>query len=438
MPSALRFLEGRPVPPWRAAALQASLAACGFALFAATWKLWTPQDVFPQVPLVAWAANTPTSVQWASLAVAGVSMAAVLILAMRRFGSAGASPSQASAIALLSFAASTSLLFLIDQHRLQPWAFQFVVIAIVLACLPARRAFVLLRWLTVSIYFWSVVAKCDYAFLHTQGQQFVEGFAALLGMSAADLSPAVRLAGAWCFPLTELLIAIGLCLPLHRSRLLRRCVLSIVVAMHLLLIVVLSPLGLNHQLGVLIWNVWFIAQALLLFGGDGQTTGATIQQPRASLPRELTEVLVEFLVAAVILLPALNLVDRYDHWLAWGLYAPRNSRATLLIPANRTDRLPEQLQRYLTTSTDADWVRLRLDDWSLDELAVPIYPQDRFQLGAADAVIRDYKMQADFQIILESPADRLTGHRRRTLITSLAELQAAQKKFLLNAQPQRP
>ena len=50
-------------------ALSRLLAVSLLALVAATWKLWTPQDVFPQVPLIRAACDWPGGFDWVCLAV---------------------------------------------------------------------------------------------------------------------------------------------------------------------------------------------------------------------------------------------------------------------------------------------------------------------------------------------------------------------------------
>lgn len=455
----LRFLQGRPVSPWRLRWFLISLATCGIALFASTWKLWTPQRIFPQVPLFAWAGSAPAVVEWT--AAGGVFVTLILLLvagwkATSEGAGSAASPSRVGFIAsglLLAFAVLTLLLFLIDQHRLQPWAYQFVVFALVLAALPAARAFVLLRLLVISIYLWSALAKLDYSFLESQGQQFLAAIVGLAGIAPDAWSPAARQAAALSFPIAEMLIAAGLCFPLHRWKWLRRSVLGLAIAMHALLIAALSPLGLNHQPAVIVWNLWFIAQALLLFGFPQASESAAAPEADArgisapgisapgisasglSLRGELSEVLVEFLVAAVILLPVLNWFGRFDHWLAWGLYAPRNSRAVLYIHQSQAERIPEEIGAHLGEPSEEGWRQLRLNRWSLDAVAVPVYPEDRFQVGVAEAVIREHGLHDAFQLIVQSPADRWTGRRANETIRSIAALEAHRRQYTLNARP---
>ena len=422
----LPLLQGSPVSPRRERAFHIALAASFLVLLLTSWKLWTQQTDFPQVPLLAWAGAIPRFVE---LLCFGVAVAGLLYS-----GAASCFEKSGGPIALLLVAGAMALSILIDQHRLQPWAYQLVVFAIVLAALPTRRAFALLRLVVVSIYFWSAVAKLDYSFLDTQGQQFLSASFGLLGIDSDSWSPATRHGLAMAFPAAELLIAAGLCVSHERSVLLRRCVLAVVVILHVVLIAVLSPLGLNHQWPVIIWNFWFIAQALLLFGLPERKT-IEVETPTPSWPREAAGVVVELLVAAVIVLPVFNLLDRFDHWPSWGLYAPRNSRATLYIHTSQVDHLPEELHEHISEANQGDWHRFRLDGWSLETLGVPIYPQDRFQVGTAQAVVREHNVQDGFQLIVEAPPDRWTGRREAFEIRTVAELDSRTRSYVLNSQP---
>jgi hypothetical protein len=83
-----------------------------------------------------------------------------------------------------------------------------------------------------------------------------------------------------------------------------------------------------------------------------------------------------------------------------------------------------------------------LGKWSLDTLAAPIYPEDRFQIGAAETAISiasgQRQVPVRFQIVVESPADRWTGRRQQRTITSFRQLHDAQSDFFFNARPRPP
>jgi len=115
----------------------------------------------------------------------------------------------------------------------------------------------------IGFYFHSAVTKFDYSFLHTLGQQFLDALAALLGTPLDDWSDRARFTLAAAFPAGELAIAVGLCFAATR-----RVALAAALLLHGTLLLILGPWGLGHKPGVLIWNVFFIVQDVLLFGAS--------------------------------------------------------------------------------------------------------------------------------------------------------------------------
>jgi len=420
-------LDDGPVTSRRAAWFRRLFALSTLALLAVTWRLWTPQTVYPQVPLFVWAGRLPPTLEWAAIATLTAMLGFVVLAPQRRL---------AWKLVLLLLVVPLGGLLLVDQHRLQPWAYEALIVAIVLSCASRQRAFVPLRLLVISIYFYSAVSKLDATFAHTVGQQFLAALSGLFGVSIRAWPSAVRVALALCFPLVELAVAVGLCVgPL------RQWAVGLAVVMHATLIVILGPWGLNHHGGVLIWNGWFIAQALLLFAAPRPTARSALSTSDFAgnpLPpeRRLPARVAWATVAMAVLLPLLEPLGWYDHCLAWGLYAPGNSRVAVLLDRAVVDRLPEGLKRHVT---DPDrqglWVELKIDRWSLAALDAPIYPQARYQLGVAEAVGRRFALGDQIRAILYGPAARLSGRRRKDVLAGLGQIEAAANRFWLSAHP---
>ena len=213
------------------ALLERALGLSGLLLVACTWRLWAPQQVFPQVPLFGGSYSLGPWPQWiaASTMVAGLAAA---LFAPRRFVPAS----------LLIFAASTAALVIVDQHRLQPWAYQYAVVAIVLALADAARVIAMLRLLIISFYFHSALTKLDYSFLHTLGQQFLSALADRLRSVDRSMERERAAVGGrglsgrragdrrWACALGEL-----------------AAVFFATLLLHVLLLVILGPLGLDHK-----------------------------------------------------------------------------------------------------------------------------------------------------------------------------------------------
>ncbi|MAR11216.1 MAG: hypothetical protein CL681_14820 [Blastopirellula sp.] len=396
-------------------------AASCLALMVVTWKLWTPQTVFPQVPLLAIGLYLPAWLDWLACTVAVGSLVGLLVLRSRR----------GVTVAGGLFSAAMLLLVLADQHRLQPWAYQSMILAVVFATCSAADGLRWLRMLVISIYIFSAIGKFDYEFLHTLGQQFLSTLAGLCHLPDQFWSPTFRLALAALFPLGELLIGLGL-----SWRRTRRFAVGVAVAMHGLLLLVLGPWGLNHQAGVLLWNVFFVFQAVLLFW--------PIRPPAADAseaalpPRTRWSLLGKCVVSAAVILPCFEWFDRYDHWLAWGLYSPRNSRVLCFLDEQLADQLPEPLRQHLQVSQeDLAILRLRIDDWSLETLGCPIYPQDRFQVGVALSVWERHGLGDGMVVERRGAANRWTGQRASSRYRGQEALQQLSGQFFFNAVPRR-
>jgi len=423
-----------PSSAFRAGLMRRTVSLFALVLFAATFRLWIPQDRFPQVPLIAPAGSIPPALEWFLGATILVTLVASLIAKRQRLWRT----------ALLAFAVAVGVLMSIDQHRLQPWAYQFVIIALVFAWADRARALALLRLLTVSIYFHSALSKLDYTFAHSLGRRFVDVLLAWFGGSIAAWPEEVQTSLALLLPAGELLVAVLLCLR-GRPRL---AGIALAIGMHLALLLILGPGGLNHRPAVLIWNLFFIAQVLVLFQ-PWTRIGPARQEPRppgvetpragaaSPVPDEdsgsWSDRAAEGFVLLVVLLPLLEPLDRFDPWPAWGLYATRGSRVVVLLPEAKVDRLPPRLRPLVEPGGRPGYVHLRIDRWSLEGLAVPLYPQARFQLGVAQAVAKNFDLADSLVAVHLSAANRWTGKRASTVLTGLRQIEAAGDRFLFNA-----
>jgi hypothetical protein len=394
-----------------------AFAVAAMALVASTFALWTPQTLFPQVPGIAALGRLPGAIDWIGLAAMLLALAVVLFVPQR---------SNLWRQGLVAFVAALVLMTLIDQHRFQPWAYEFGLIALILANSKSNAALVLLRWLVIGVYVWSAWSKCDVSFTVTLGQQFLN---ALLGWAGFnDWSETLRRVLASLFPVGELAVALLLAIPRFRS-----WGLGVSVTLHLLLLVALGPLGLQHRPSVLLWNVWFIVQNVLLFWPVAAMPSDERQQPRdESLPAAAL-----YVVVVALVWPAVEAWQYCDHWPAWSVYAPRVERTSMFVHLGEEQQLPAALRGFLEPSSDdANWLRLRLDRWSLEMLDAPLYPQNRFQIAVAEAVARQYGL-TQARAIRYGTADRLTRDRSYIASDGLGQLGAAVNDYVLGARAVR-
>jgi hypothetical protein len=388
------------------------------ALVVVSWRLWVPQHRFPQVPLFDFLCQTPLFVDGVLLGLLGVGLGGTL-----RWGERGRWRTGALLCVLLGLGGLVAL----DQHRLQAWAYQAMIIALLLLTTPPRLGVPLLRGLAVSVYVYSAAGKLDYQFLHTVGQQFLGAVGDGLGIAIETWQPATRIRAALAFPLAELGLGLAAWFPGTR-----RLAGWGLVALHATLLWLLGPWGLGHQPGVLLWNVFFIGQALLLFVG----VGAGPAETPTRIPVGWWVSGLPLLWAAVLVLPLTERWGVWDHWPSWALYSPHSSRLVFAIHASQVEQVPVSLRPFFEAKQEGGgWQGLEIDRWSLETLGVPVYPQGRFQLGVASAVVGQAELGSAIRFELLGPADRWTGRRGVEAAGGANELERAADRFWLNTTP---
>lgn len=391
--------------------LRQAIGLFGLLLFGFTWKLWTPQAVFPQIPFFGFLVNCPGIVDWLALAVLFVSLVGMLF----RF-----SNKHFAQVAVASFLTATILLISLDQHRLQPWAYQFLILGIGYLTLRPKHFLMAAKWLTISIYAYSAISKLDYQFTHTVGFEITRELASPFGINANLWDAEMRSSISYILVVAELFVAGLLLVP---SQVAKYVSISMAIALHLALLFALGPLGLMHYPPVLIWNVFFIIQILLLFaklpGDEKQLRSGGDQFPQASdtkqgknprlPPRFATLGWSAF--AFAILFPLTSYWGLADHWASWELYSPRSSRVQYQVYSKNSSLLKTIGQAWQPKGDNY----VDFGEWSLRSLGVPVYPQGRFQLGCAIAMESTFRQPVDRlkSVELLSMSDRFTGDRKK-------------------------
>ncbi len=230
-------------------------------------------------------------------------------------------------------------------------------------------------------------------------------------------------------PAYELTMALGLLLLSTRGF----AIVGLMI-MHLILLLILGPFGLQHQPGVLIWNMFLLGQLPFLFGWRPASTknppnlGTTFCD---SIGRQSAI----GLTLLVLLFPLSVSIGVCDHWPAWEVYAPRTSRVTLEISKRDGNRLPIEMQEYFVEIPGQPGFQMvSLEDWSLDSLNVPIYPEERYQFAVAAALVRTHQL-SNYRVSVGSVSQRWTGERSWQVADRMDELQMMADRFRLGTNP---
>ena len=229
------------------------LLAGGYViLLVSTWPLWISSGGFPQVPLFHVLIEAPRSIDWGLIVLLIIALLAIALSKDFTYRKRACVISAASSLGLVC----------LNQHRFQPWVWQFFILSLVLAAAQASTARLAWRWLTIGIYFWSGLSKLDSEFGLQHGQFLLEGLFKSVGLTnfLRSWPSGIRHSVASAFPAVEFLIALGL-----SWQITRRTAVYGAAMMHLCLFLALGPLGQNHQPGVLVWNLFFLVQNAIVF-----------------------------------------------------------------------------------------------------------------------------------------------------------------------------
>ncbi len=396
------LLIHRPGDERRWSVLTMLWSAATITMIGLTWRLWTGESNFPQIPLIQSLTPVPKFVDWIGLMIL---LSSCSWLMVESLSTAFGAPytSRLNRIPAIFFVAAMLAMFALNQQRLQPWAWQFFLYAALIVVAKNRADMVhCARWLTASIYFYSAIGKFDYQFIYGLGGQLAGVFAATAGIASGNWLNVA----AFAMPVFELLVAVLLVFaPDHKTGVVLAAV------FHGALIATLGPWGLDHHTGVLVWNLFFFLITAILFWPLGRTaTPATLFR----IPPT-----VAILTVALTTYP---LLPHVDHWLAWGLYSPNNSRCDLEV---------------LQPNDDGEiiWQRVDLGSLSLQQLGVPLYPEARFQLGVATALRKERDQENNSRIILRSKSNRLTGQRRSLNFEESESWHNIHRSFFFNWKP---
>jgi len=374
-----------------------------------SWPLWIDGPDFPRVPFLRGTPELPVWVSWVVLAgIAGSLSLATLGMAWRwMIGMAGS---------LLAFS------ILQDQNRLQPWAYQFLVIGLMMACLSRSRSLRLARWYVIGLYAYSGLSKLDASFCRGLGPTFLSAALGRFGIDPGSWSSSNRALACLMMPACEIGLA---CLLIFRST--RLIGLVGAVAQHFTLIWILGPWNLGHSTIVLVWNLALIIEDVLIFGqskipddgkGDSWLGGPA-----------------RWIFQVVMILPIFERFGYCDAWPAHALYASHAERSDIFLAEEDLDHDPLSIHRHLAPPGLTPWRRLDLTAWSREVRGTPLYPSNRVGLAIALFLEARSRGSQPVRIVEWGRAGFWNGSRDRQERVGLASIRRGQDRFWLNAFP---
>jgi hypothetical protein len=301
---------------------------------------------------------------------------------------------------IAAFLAVMGIYCLLDQTRWQPWVFLYGFLLATLALFSwdsddlagRNRALNIARLIIAGTYLFSGLQKINLNFMQNDFPWIVSPIADVISPAA----PALQWLG-MAAPFIQVAFAVGLL-----TRRFRRISLLAAVAMHVFILAMFGPFGLDWNDIIWPWTAAMAALDILLFSGKQEFSWRDVIW--SGHPYH-AGVLVVF-----IGLPWLSFVNRWDSYLSAALYSGNITDGVIYTNDRGRNSLPDAVKAHLVHTSD-DTNVLNIQRWAIEDLNVMPYPEARvYKQIAKSACLR-----------LSNPADLVLIVRERRLFSSLPE-----------------
>jgi hypothetical protein len=360
--------------------LKIVIVAALFAGLALSPNLWFSRREFPTIPVSPLLGVIPTPLDHILYAVLLATLVAIAAIAR-----------PARFIGLMSLLAITLALF--DQSRWQPWFYQYLVMLIAVGLYDhgrgdhddvAHPALNACRLVVVSIYIWSGLQKANTDFVTNVFPFLTHPLTQLLPSSIGAIINRLGVVA----PLFEVGIGIGLL-----TRRFRTVAIVSGLAMHVLILLAIGPLGQNFNNIVWPWNVAMICFLPILFR-QPDLSARKIVWPQSG--RYQRVVLVLFGIT-----PLFSFFNAWDGYFSAALYTDPRNAARLYVTNPLADRLPKRIQEHVYLTDKSGINIIKLNEWALSDLNVGINPEPRIYKGIARHICTYARQPSEVRLVIK-------------------------------------
>jgi hypothetical protein len=291
---------------------------------------------------------------------------------------------------IAAFLAITVIFCLLDQTRWQPWVFLYGFLLATLALFSwnsedvagRKRALNIARLMVAGTYLLSGLQKINLNFMQNDFPWIVSPITAVVPAAA----PALHWLGI-AAPFIQVAFAVGLL-----TRRFRRISLIAAVSMHLFILGMFGPLGLDWNNIIWPWTAAMAVLDIILFAGKQEFSWRDIVWSGRHAVH--AGILVVF-----IGLPLLSFVNLWDSYLSAALYSGNLTEAEIYTNDRGRDSLPHSFRAHLVHASD-DTNVLNIQRWAIEDLNVTPYPEVRVYKKIAKDVCLHLRNSADLVLLV--------------------------------------
>jgi hypothetical protein len=338
-----------------------------------SWPAWGGGGrTFPGVPVSSVFEQLHPASSYLSAAIIVLTILLVLAPAMLHLAIAG--------VIILSI-----VLILIDINRFQPWVYlyDFILLGLLWGSRRNRTQDAtlvgVLRVMLGGCYLWSGIHKVNLQYFTEVFPQLIQPVDAVVRLSDMQML-AIAAAG----PALEIVIGAALiCI----------CKIKLIpvlcTALHLFLLFLLGPLGLNYNSVVWPWNIamcFFVV--MVCYAHEQHLSIGQLWRNKSYIPK--------LIITIFLILPGLRWFKKWDTYPSFALYAGFVTEGYLEFES------PSDLQRAVPQHRKLDRHRdipgVSIFFWSLYDLNLPAYPEERIYRAVHRQLCGDPSREADISL----------------------------------------